>query len=316
MILSDIAKHAPVFLSAGGCEYRIRCPFCGDSQTDPNDAHCYIKCSDDPNEPMLYYCFKCNAKGRVTPKFLTMLGVDKSLVGQFANQRYYKLNTYHEPTVDIVERTPVMDSPQVRYIEERLGKFEASDYERFKILWNINDVIPYIMIKQSLNTLPSNKSSVSFISDDKSALLIRSFDPQYGRWRKLSMFPTGRRTFYTVKAQVNLLSMDQIIIHIAEGVFDVLSAYRNFSEEHCQHVYIAALGSDYAKALEHFIAKGIFGSNCSVRIYYDADIDVEKLKKKMRQYKWLYHDICLYKNILSKDIGVPADQIRLVSMKV
>ena len=55
--------------------YRIRCPICGDSQKDFKDSHCYIKCSDDPNEPLLYKCFLCNAKGMVNEDFLKMLQI-------------------------------------------------------------------------------------------------------------------------------------------------------------------------------------------------------------------------------------------------
>lgn len=319
-ILDEIEKHSSVFKKINSIRYRIRCPLCGDSQKDLNDAHCYIKCDvDNPNEPLLYICFLCNKSGRVDKHFLEMLDVDKSLIFKLSNQRYSKLDNIKCTNIDIITGDTIMNSPQTSYIEHRLGKgLNKDDYDKFKIIWNINTIIPYISDIRIKNTLPCNIDSITFLSDDKTMLLSRAFyDVNGDRWRKIKFIQTDSKSFYTIKSTINLFTQEPIVVNIAEGILDVLSIYKNFTDTP-NSIYIAALGSNYISALEYMMCKGFVGSNVQVRIYIDNDDKVNEsdLKIRLKKYKWIFESIHILKNIKSKDVGVKIDQIKLVDKKV
>lgn len=309
------SSHVPIFKRASSIRYRIRCPICGDSQKDFKDSHCYIKCSDDPNEPLLYKCFLCNAKGMVNEDFLKMLQIKGDALNLVKSQRYNKVRSITESNVDIITGTPVIDSPQVKYIENRLGKgLDIKDFDRFKIIWDIGSIIPYISDKRELNMLPSNMNSISFLSDDKRMMLSRGFDNDSG-WRKITIVQSDEKSFYTIKTMLDLFSKDIITVNIAEGVFDILSVYKNFSNNK-NDVFIAILGSDYLSGIEYAICKGIIGSNINVRIYVDTDQNVDKIKKQMKKEKWLFREIKIIRNSKSKDVGVRINDINLLEDKV
>lgn len=313
-IMDAIEAKSEVFIKSGN-EYRIRCPICGDSQKNPRDAHCYIKCSYDPNEPLLYICFKCNSRGIVNKAFLERLNINKKLISQISTQRYNRILPVKSADVNIITGSPILGSPQTDYIERRLGPgFTAVDYDRFKIIWDMQSVVPFISSTRVRNTLPSNRDSISFLSDDKSSLLTRNFEDDI-RWRKVSMFQSEVKSFYLIKMTLDLFTEDPVVVNVAEGVMDVLSIYRNFNDGP-NSVFIAALGSDYFSAIDHIVGKGIIGSNVILKVYIDGDVDERMVKVRLKSYKWLFNQIYVYRNIISKDVGTTVDQIRLVESKI
>ena len=316
-ILDAIKEVAPIFRRVPPEEYRIRCPLCGDSRTNPNDSHCYIKCSDNPTEPLLYYCQKCNKGGRVNAWFLKQLNVDSTVLDLINDQRYNKLTTVKEFNADMILGDVIENSPQTRYITDRLGDgFTKEDYDRFKIVWNWDNIVPFISDNRTLNTLPSNTNSISFLSDDKAMIITRTFETgDDSQWRKINIGRTNQKAFYTIKSQFNLFTSDEVTVSIAEGIFDILSAYRNFKDSD-NSVFIATLGSDYISAVDYIIAKGVIGSNVVLRIYIDNGIDEKNLIRGLKSYKWIFKSIKIYKNIKSKDIGVRDEYIKLVERRV
>lgn len=60
-----------------GFELWLRCPFCGDSQNDPEKAHLSINL-----KKFIYHCFRCQASGSLTPKQAFQLM--SSLSGDFS----------------------------------------------------------------------------------------------------------------------------------------------------------------------------------------------------------------------------------------
>ena len=317
-ILSEIQKAVPICKPVNGVEYRIRCPICGDSQKDPTDSHCYIKCSNDPAEPLLYNCFLCNAHGVVNKYFLKKLGLNKHAQMLASSNRSHRIPLTTVSDVSMIIGTPVIASNQVAYIEKRLGKgFTYDDYDRFKIVWDFRGVLPYITSQKIRNTLPTGGDTITFLSDDKATLLVRNLTPadHDHAWRKIGIMRSNTRSFYTIKSQLDLFTSDPVVVNIAEGVFDILSVYKNFYDIK-DSVFIAALGSDYIPAVEYAIGKGIIGSNVIVRIYVDEGIDVEELSKGLQQYKWLFRNITIFWNTASKDVGVSMDKIKLVHKRV
>lgn len=318
-ILDEIQKHTPVFKKRSHIQYSIRCPICGDSQSNPHETHCYIKCDfNNPSEPILYNCFKgnCGARGVVDSNFLKKLNIKSDIVNKIDNQKFNKIRSIAKTNIDLITGTPVMNSPQVKYIEDRLGSgFTFEDYDKFKIVWDMNVLLPYVSSSRVRNTMPSNNDSVTFLSDDKSTILIRSFDDNGDRWRKLSIIPSDNKSFYTIKTTLDLFTTEDIVVNIAEGVMDVLSIYKNFNGGN-NSVYIAVLGSDYISGVEYAILKGLIGNNINIKVYIDDNINEKSLKYKLKKYKWLFKSISIYRNIKFKDVGVDIDKIKLVEQKV
>lgn len=314
-ILHEIESNVSVFKQVNSIQYRIRCPICGDSQKNPNDAHCYIKCSNDPTEPLLYICFKCNSSGVVGKYFLSRLGLPERVINMVTNQKYNKIGSTKVKDVNIITGTPIMDSPQVRYIEERLGKgFTYDDLDKFKIIWDMKSLYDYVPNQRVKNTLPNNYDTISFLSDDKSMVLSRTFEEgKESQWRKIKLF-NSPKSFYTIKVTLDLFTRDPIIVNIAEGIFDILSVYKNFSTQN--DVYIATLGSDYVSAIDYAISKGFVGSNVMVKVYIDNGIDERSLKEHLKRYRWMFNSIHVYGNLKSKDVGVPIDKIYLNGYKI
>lgn len=314
-ILNDIERRVSVFMKSAGHEYRIRCPICGDSQRNPRDAHCYIRCSDDPSEPLLYYCFKCNSHGKVGPDFLQRLNVKPNLISMIAKQKYNRIPPVNSMTVEYLTGSPIIPSLQTQYIEGRLGSgFTAEDYDRFKIVWDMNTVASHCS-QQIQNRLPGNWDSISFISENMCMLATRTFEDTEPAWNKLKLANDGGKSFYTIKSVLDLFTQDEIVVNIAEGVFDILSVYRNFNDGP-NSIFIATLGSDYMSALTYAIGKGFIGHNVTVKIYIDWSINEGLLRRQLRKHKWLFDKIYVYRNMLYKDVGVTMDQIRLAEYRI
>lgn len=314
-ILNEIKKSVPNFRPATRDEYRMTCPFCGDP-SNPEDMHLYIKCTPDPTEPMPWLCFKCNQHGIVNSWFLEQLGVDDETCNLLDTQHVNRFSLGYMKTkpIKLMTGNPVPDSYQIKYIESRLGPgLTMEDFDKFKIVWDMSCIYPYITDDRIKNTMPSNANSITFLSEDKTMLLSRSFYPD-GGWRKIKFITSDTKSFYTISTAVDLFSKDNIIVNIGEGVFDILSVYKNFNEPNS--VYIAALGSDYVSAIEFIIAKGFVGRNIEIRVYMDSDQNEKQVISKLKRFKWLFGSIRVLTNAIGKDVGVTVDKIRLNEKRV
>lgn len=317
MVMDTIRDNVSIFKKRSSTQWSIRCPFCGDSSKNINDSHCYIKWTMDESEPLLFNCFLCNKSGIVDKKFLDELGIKKDLSKILDNQKFNKIQSLKENPVEIITGTPRMNSLQIKYIEYRIGKgLTDKDYERFKIIANIENLLPYIASEKIKNSLPSNHDSISFLSDDKTLLLTRLFDESSDiRWKKTRIMHSDNKSFYAIKTTLDLFTKENIVVNIAEGIIDILSVYKNFNDGP-NSIFIASLGSDYIAALEYAIAKGFIGLNIIIKIYMDQDQNEKLLLKALKKYKWMFKDIFVYRNILSKDVGVHIEQIKLEERRV
>lgn len=316
LIMNEINEKSINFSQVGPSQYRIRCPICGDSQKNIKDAHCYIKCDyTDPFEPILYNCFKCNSSGVVNEYFLKQLGIDNPIINENNNHRYNRVS-FKKANVDVVTGDVNLDSAQAYYVNHRLDRrFTKEDFEHFKIVWDINILKDYITNSRVIRNLPNNLCSISFLSDDKSVLLSRSFDNNGERWTKLKLFPSEGKSMYTLKYPFDVFNTDSpSILYIAEGIFDILSIYG--MNDITNSAYIAVLGSDYGSGIEYAISKGIIGKSINVVIFIDSDIDHRKLSYSLKKYKWMYNRIDIAQNTIDKDIGVPQNRIKLSYWKV
>ena len=315
-ILNEIQNNVNVFIKVSPIQYRIRCPFCGDSQKNLNEGHLYIKCSSDPIEPLLFNCFKCNTSGKITQNFLDRLNIKFDDKFEIESNIFNKISSYKKTDINIITGTPLMNSKQTRYIGNRLGNiFTKEDFEKFKIVWNIETLLPYISNIKVKHILPTNNDSISFLSDDKSTLITRFFSDEYPRWKKIKLFSSNNKTFYTIKNTLDLFTKDEITVNIAEGIFDVMSIYKNFNTGD-NSIYLAVLGSDYESGIEYIIKHGIIGKNVNIKIYLDSNINEKFEKPKLKVLKWLFNKITILKNIEYEDIGTSIDNIKLIEYEI
>ena len=287
MIMNEIEHRAILFKKKSNVQYTIRCPFCGDSNKNLRDMHCYIKCDYmNPDEPIKYNCFLCNRGGTNISKLLKAMGADPNIINMAASNINNRIELIKSSNINVITDNPDMDSPQVDFINKRLGKgLTYEDFAKFRIIWDMSQIRQFITDVRKLNTLPTNRDRINFISDNKSMILSRSLqeDGSESQWRK---------------------------INIAEGVLDIISAYKNFNTGD-NSVYIASLGSNYISALNYLILKGFIGKNINVVIYIDHNIDKKSLFNDIKRYKWMFKRIKVYENIKYKDIGVMIEKIKL-----
>jgi len=315
-ILNAIEDKADVFIKKSDIQYLTRCPICGDTDKDPTHAHCYIKCTYDPTEPLQYNCFLCNNNGAIGKYFLDKMGIDKNTINEYTSDMKYNKLPSLKDSKDLELSELDMSSDQIKYIEYRIGKgLCIEDYNKFRIVPNISDLEKYITSVKVKHTLPSNRNSISFLNDDNSVLLTRLFeDIDNKRWNKKRLFPSNNKSMYTIKVQLDLFTEEEININISEGVLDALSSYKNFSEG--ISINLAVLGSNYIDGIEYMIAKGFIGDNINIRIYVDDNINIKQLKNDLKSYKWIFKSINIYENILYKDIGTRVEKIQLKEYKV
>jgi len=315
-ILNAIEDKADVFIKKSDIQYLTRCPICGDTDKDPTHAHCYIKCTYNPTEPLQYNCFLCNNNGAIGKYFLDKMGIDKNTINEYTSDMKYNKLPSLKDSKDLELSELDMSSDQIKYIEYRIGKgLSIEDYNKFRIVPNISDLEKYITSVKVKHTLPSNRNSISFLNDDNSVLLTRLFeDIDNKRWNKKRLFPSNNKSMYTIKIQLDLFTEEEININISEGVLDALSSYKNFSEG--ISINLAVLGSNYIDGIEYMIAKGFIGDNINIRIYVDDNINIKQLKNDLKSYKWIFKSINIYENILYKDIGTHVEKIQLKEYKV
>ena len=180
----------------------------------------YLKCSSDINEPILYHCFKCNIGGKINQAFLDKIGATLTVPETLS---YFNKLSSAKSKYDISEGTPDLDSPQYKYLQYRLHEdFSIEELSKFRIVWDIESLVDIITNKRIKNTLPTNRNSISFYTDDNCCLLTRSFDDAI-RWKKTTLFPSSR-SFYSIRKDLDLFGK-RINVIIAEGVFDILSRW-------------------------------------------------------------------------------------------
>ena len=315
-ILNAIEDKADVFIKKSDIQYLTRCPICGDTDKDPTHAHCYIKCTYNPTEPLQYNCFLCNNNGAIGKYFLDKMGIDKNTINEYTSDMKYNRLPSLKDSKDLELSELDISSDQIKYIEYRIGKgLSIEDYNKFRIVPNISDLEKYITSVKVKHTLPSNRNSISFLNDDNSVLLTRLFeDIDNKRWNKKRLFPSNNKSMYTIKIQLDLFTEEEININISEGVLDALSSYKNFSKG--ISINLAVLGSNYIDGIEYMIAKGFIGDNINIRIYVDDNINIKQLKNDLKSYKWIFKSINIYENILYKDIGTHVEKIQLKEYKV
>lgn len=321
------AKYA-----SGKREIRMRCRFCGDSK-DPNEAHFYIK--NVEGEPHFYNCFKCNEHGIFTAKTLRYfneynpeiainlelynrkimnLPQNRKLMNELAAYRLYN---------DFV-RDDALSRAKLQYINNRLGlNLSFKDCLDMNIVLNLFDLLNRNHI-QSYTRHPNimeelDQSFIGFLSTDKSFVTLRNLregkvskyvDKRYINYNIFNKANNSKR-YYTIPTTIDTLSARPIEIHIAEGVFDILSIFYNLrGANRNQAIYSTISGNNYLGQIKSLLLSyGFF--NVIAHIYKDNDVPEYKILNLKNALKPIGIPVYIHWNGYAgeKDFGVKPSRI-------
>lgn len=318
-------------------EYRIRCPFCGDSQRNLNTGHMYIRINPLDNFPMVYNCFKCTEHGIVNKEFLNVMDIDdynllSSVVSLNKNSSNFKAHKFINGDKTIIfeyKRPEFTRSKKTLYIENRLGvDISDSDLNKLKVITSLKDFLLYNDIHElTCDKRWANKIEdhyVGFLTFGNSHILFRDItDSEEYSWIKYPITNESKQcqAFYSIESEIDIFTKEKLIINLAEGIMDIASSYLNLGYNNPNTMNIAVCGKHYVSILTKLVNMGFVGENIELNIFSDNDAefnkknnaptDIEYFSKIMHRMKHLYGRTNIYYNTLYKDIGVSKEKISL-----
>jgi hypothetical protein len=125
-----------------------------------------------------------------------------------------------------------------------------------------------------------------------------------------------------MESEIDLFTDEEITINLAEGVLDILSANYNLGYNEINTLNLCVSGKYYDALILFLVSLGFVGSNITINIFADNDAQfnkknannttsIEYYRHILKNYKNLFGKINVWYNLMSKDIGVPRDQIKL-----
>ena len=317
-------------IAAGGREIVKRCHICGDSK-NLSDAHMYIGFRDGT---IVYNCFKCGAKGIVDRKFLKDMGCYEQSIIDLCSEQNSKNNNLSSTKSRALFASskakhlliPLSNNDfaikKFNYIANRLGlAIDSSFIQRFKIILNLKDFLDlngitrYTRDPTVIDIL--DKFFLGFLSADNCYVILRRMVPEgklpeYIDYRFVNYnifnLSDSAKKYYTIPTTVNM--NQPLSIHIAEGVFDILSIYLNLQHDNPNALYTAICGKSYEEIVKYIIVEYGF-MNCNLHIYPDADIDTRIIKSIANKVRIFGMSTFIHRNTFQgqKDFGVSKDLI-------
>ena len=209
---------------------------------------------------------------------------------------------------------------KIQYIENRLGfPLTQESISAFKIILNLkdflsfNNITKYTRDPEMIDLI--DKFFVGFLSADNRYVILRRLIPE-GKLPKFidtryivyNIF--GRNDgikYYTIPGSVDMTR--PVSIHIAEGVFDIISIYANLPRVD-NSMYLAISGKSYSSIIQYVIMT--YGIVCfDLHIYPDADITNSDMMKIKNELSIFNIRIFVHRNGYDgeKDYGVSRDRI-------
>ena len=315
-------------------QFKTRCIFCGDSKKDPNKMRLGIKVDvNNPEEPVLYHCFNndCGRSGVLTNHMLkTIAGaqqikvsvdsINKSVMSSSGNTKINRYKNTKVINVKLPELYP-KDLEKARYLFSRIGRIiDPKDFAGLKIVWSLRDFIALNNLKEkSEYAWMLDKDYIGFLSVNNDFITFRDITGKHKmRYVKYNVFGfyDNSGSFYSIPARIDLLTSEDIHIHVAEGPMDILSILYNLEDnERKNRIYLSSNDGEFYTPLLHYFEKGFVGRNIHIDIYKDNDTDIEKLlelRKKLKIYTTDISNIRIYYNGYEdeKDFGVPKSKIQ------
>lgn len=317
-------------------QFVTRCPYCGDSMSNHNTGHLYLRINTRDNFPIVYNCFKCPAQGILTYDTLERLGIEDINLKQniysmnkssdkfdkktFQNEINTKQYNYIIPDIKFGVKTD--------YINKRLGlNLSDEDLIMMKTITSFRDFLKINKIK-TITCKPNfarmlDSDYVGFLTSNRSHILFRDITNKHDiSWFKYKIHndETNSIFFYAISTDIDIFTTDTITINLAEGVFDIASVAFNLNNLKNNTINIGMSGKYYSNVLQYLISMGFAGSNIIINIWSDADhrykenvydTTLEFYKSILHKFKYIFGEINIYYNLLGKDFGVPLKDIKI-----
>lgn len=324
-------------------EIRTRCPFCGDSEKRLDTGHLYIKIDVTDNSKIMYHCFRCEESGLVTPDTLEELEISDidikaalvqlNRTGDSVEYSNY-INGSQMLSFDY-EIDGNFDDRKVKYLSDRLGiEFTDDMLRTSKVVTSLKSFIKHNKIKELMCNVDAanaiESDYIGFLSHGNSHILFRNINPKSNlyRWIKypLTTECQKNKVFYSMASEIDIFSDKKLSINLTEGVLDIISARYLLGYGSENAINIAVGGKGYRTILSYLLSIGVIGSNVTLNIFADNDMQFNKdsknptdlpfFKKVLSKMKNLYGATYIYYNITNKDIGVPMEKIHLEKHKL
>ena len=318
--------------ASGGKEIVCRCRYCPDS-SDPNHGHMYVSVPQEPNDPILFHCFKCQTSGILDSRTLIEWGIYDPVIAVEAdkiNKAAAKSNKFTGYSREWYPFTNHVDDynlaqAKVDYINHRIGtSLTIQDCMNQKIVLNLREAIdynrvqPYTRHENIVNQLDQN--FLGFLSLDNNfvnlrrlcdeGLVYQSIDKRYINYN-IHGKQDNTEKMYVMPTKIDLTNPNKINIHVAEGPFDILSIRYNLRAGE-NGIFAAVTGSGYKGLIMHLVNTfKIFYFN--LHVYPDNDKFgdqrvIQELVELVRPYG---ASLIEHRNIYEgeKDFGVSPDHI-------
>ena len=314
--------------AAGKKELVLRCPYCGHTSS-AGKKHMYIGLSKD--KPYMFNCFKCEAGGLVNRTFLNLLDIrDEELIQaidihnkemRLSRSNSYSANRIREPQVayDAFEVNYDIYPDKVNYINSRLGtNLSVSEMMNMKIIFDFSffkrQIMRYLGATES-DFERIQRDYVGFLSVNNTSLSMRCIRQTDSKYRYLICKLDDRDIYnkaFCIPSSIPYTS-DRIMVHIAEGQFDIISIYNNMTNR-STGIYFAAAGNKYSAILKYILSKGIMYMD--IHLYFDNDQAGEIAKRQIEYF--IKNNIAFFRgsrvfahvNQADKDYGVSIDKIQ------
>lgn len=314
--------------AAGKKELVLRCPYCGHTSS-AGKKHMYIGLSKD--KPYMFNCFKCEAGGLVNRTFLNLLDIrDEELIQaidihnkemRLSRGNSYSANHLREPQVayDAFEVNYNLYPDKVAYINNRLGtNLSVSEMMNMKIIFDFSffkrQIMRYLGATES-DFERIQRDYVGFLSVNNTSLSMRCIRQTDNKYRYLICKLDDRDIYnkaFCIPSSIPYTS-DRIMVHIAEGQFDIISIYNNMTNR-STGIYFAAAGNKYSAILKYILSKGIMYMD--IHLYFDNDSAGEIAKRQIEYF--IKNNIAFFRgsrvfahvNQADKDYGVSIDKIQ------
>lgn len=325
-----------VYFNSGKTELVVRCPYCGDSIKDATHAHLFIQVA----EPHYFYCQRCETKGFLNSDLIKDIEVSDDIGRDLdrnlktflknTNKTSSSINTFKKNKKLVFPKYNFNSSSFIKrldYFTKRLGIQEITRLELlgYKIIGNFLDFLTINNLTHLLDnpkfyglTKNIDDRAIGFLSYDNNYIVFRFIDHSFKyRYLNLSLnypYDIGNKS-YCIKNNIDIFEPD-IELVLAEGIFDIISVYRNFYSgmDNSKKLFFAVAGKSFNLVPNLINRMGFLNLNLS--IYSDNGITVNNYKYKMNTER--YNSVIVSYNIFDgeKDFGVPKEKITRKSLKI
>nr|DAI27048.1 MAG TPA: hypothetical protein [Caudoviricetes sp.] len=318
-------------LHSGGKWVMFRCPYCFDSKKHKDTTHFNVSIPQSINDRVVMRCFQpecpINSTKIVKEDDLKLWGIYDIDIINFVKKLNSRNKKYtddsfmkYKKLVNIPRRNNKLSLEKLEYINNRLGtNIKIEEVYKYKIILSFEEFLMQNNIKLDTNIMTDKmayyleNNAIGFLSKDSTHIVFRDIHNKKYISYNISGTDEGMK-FYSIPSKIDIIHKSKV--YLAEGTFDILSAYMNLDTDKSNSIFVAVCGASYEYTIKQLIKNGFI--NTEFHIFSDKDVSYDyytRMVEGIGKYKFEY-PITIYYNELDKDIGVPRDKIKLIENKI